>query len=79
LNKEKLRELIADVLEIEKEKINDESGIDTLEEWDSFSHLQIFMELEERCNVKFMIEEIQQIKTFKELSDKVLEKIGVNK
>ena len=76
MNKEKLKELIAEVLELEKEKITDEIGRDTLEEWDSFSHLQIFMELEERYNVKFTIEEIQQINTFKELSEKIFKKIG---
>ena len=38
---EKVKEIIAKVLEVEVSKINDDTAIGDIPEWDSLSHIQI--------------------------------------
>ena len=70
---EKLKEILSRVLNIDERKVNDKlargSG-----EWDSFNHLLLISEIEKEMNVKFVTQEIEKIKTFKDLREIVLSK-----
>jgi acyl carrier protein len=71
-----LKELIARVLDVEKEILNDESSPENIPSWDSFNGLMIVSELEDNFNVKFTIEEVLAVKKFKDIKD-ALRKHGV--
>lgn len=70
---EKLKEIVSRVLNIEAAKIND-GLVRGSEEWDSFNHLLLISEIEKEMNVKFITQEIEKIKTFKNLREIVLNK-----
>jgi len=63
----KLKKLMAKVLQIKPTDISDEFSRETQEEWDSFSHLLLISEIEKELGINFSIKEIEDIKTFKDI------------
>ena len=55
--------IVAKVFSISESEINDESGPENIESWDSFNGLVLVDELEKNFNVKFTISEITDVKT----------------
>ena len=55
--------IVAKVFSISESEINDESGPENIESWDSFNGLVLVDELENNFNVKFTISEITDVKT----------------
>ncbi|AKA70304.1 acyl carrier protein [Clostridium scatologenes] len=54
-------EAIAYALEIDKERLNNDTKRESIEEWDSLGHIEIISELEERLNIKIPFEGIADI------------------
>ena len=57
-----LLDIVANVMEVQVTQIDDESGPETIENWDSFRGLILFEELESKFNVKFTLNELLNIK-----------------
>ena len=55
--------IVAKVFSISESEINDESGPENIESWDSFNGLVLVDELENHFDVKFTISEITDVKT----------------
>ena len=53
---------IADVLCVEEDTLSEESGRDSIAEWDSLAHLQIIAEVEARCGIKIPFEDVASIR-----------------
>lgn len=58
---EKLIDIIAEVLYIDKSTLTAESNRESIEEWDSLAHIQIVAELEDVFEIKIPFEEIMSI------------------
>ena len=54
----KLYQVIARILNVPIEEINDESSPETIETWDSFNSLMLADELESEFNISFNLEEV---------------------
>ena len=54
--------IVAKVFSISESEINDESGPENIESWDSFNGLVLVDELENHFKVKFTISEITDVK-----------------
>ena len=52
-NESRLKQVLANVFDEESESINDESSMDTIENWDSLKHLNLILALEEEFAVSF--------------------------
>lgn len=52
-----LLNIIANIMEVQVAEIDDESGPENIENWDSFKGLILFDELESKFNVKFTLNE----------------------
>ena len=52
-NELRLKQVLANVFDEESESINDESSMDTIENWDSLKHLNLILALEEEFAVSF--------------------------
>ena len=52
-NELRLKQVLANVFDEESESINDESSMDTIENWDSLKHLNLILALEEEFEVSF--------------------------
>lgn len=69
----KLYEIISRTLNVPISQINDESGPETMENWDSFNIYVLLDEIETAYNVKFNLDETLEIKNvgyFKKLLQK---------
>jgi acyl carrier protein len=59
--KEKVFNVVSCVLKVPVEQINEESSPDTIEEWDSLSHLNLIMALEQEFGISFSEEQIMNL------------------
>ena len=57
-----LKVIIAKVFSIHESEVNDESGPENIENWDSFNGLILVDELENHFKIKFTISEITDVK-----------------
>jgi acyl carrier protein len=64
-----LLDIVANVMEVQVAQIDDESGPETIENWDSFRGLILFEELESKFNVKFTLNELLNIKKIKDIKN----------
>ena len=64
---EKLHNIISKVFSVPISEINDESGPETIESWDSFNGLILIDELESNFNIKFSVSEIIDVKNVKDI------------
>ena len=55
--------IIAKVFSIPESEVNDQSGPENIESWDSFNGLILVDELENHFKIKFYISEITDVKT----------------
>lgn len=58
-----INKIVAKVFSISESEVNDQSGPEDIESWDSFNGLVLVDELENYFNVKFTISEITDVKT----------------
>ena len=57
-----IKVIIAKVFSIPESEVNDESGPENIENWDSFNGLILVDELENHFKIKFTISEITDVK-----------------
>ena len=74
---EKLKELIARVMGVDKKEIILNSSPDSITSWDSLSGLMLFSELEKNFDIEFTMEEIMIMQNVEDIKN-VLEKHGVS-
>ncbi|MBW2973163.1 acyl carrier protein [Candidatus Woesearchaeota archaeon] len=75
---EKLKDLIARVLGVDKKEINDDSSPDTIASWDSFNGLMLVSEVERNFNIKFSMDAVMNINSYKAIKN-ALKKQGIKK
>jgi acyl carrier protein len=63
-NEEKLRQVLADVLDLEVSEIGETASVDTIEKWDSLKHLNLVLALEEKFGVTLTEEQTVQILSY---------------
>ena len=73
----KLFDIISRVMNVQISQINDDSGSESIQEWDSFNMYVLLNEIEKEFNIKFSLEETLEIKNVGDFR-KQLEKHGVN-
>ena len=70
--KQKIKEVMASVFEMNVKDITDSVSQKNLEAWDSLQHLNLAVELEEAFNTEFSPKEISSMTSFEEIY-KILE------
>ena len=75
IDENKLKSVIATVLNIDESRINEDSSIDTIEEWDSLRHMNLVLAIEEEFGVAIPDEEAAEITSYK-LIKIVLNELG---
>ena len=63
-NEDRLRRVMSDILKIEASNINEETSVDTVEEWDSLRHLNLVLALEQEFDISFTEEQTVEILNF---------------
>jgi acyl carrier protein len=73
---EKLIQIVSEVFNIEKNKIDENTSPETLEQWDSFNFYVLLNEIEKEFNIKFDIDETLEIKKIGDFR-KLFQKRGI--
>ena len=60
-NEDNLKQVLADVLKITIDSIDDDTSVDTVERWDSLSHLNLVLALEQAFDISFTEEQTVEI------------------
>jgi len=71
---EKLKAIIARVLDINIDQVDDTLSQNSIEKWDSFNHLLLISEIENLMGVKFTASDVEQARTFGDLREIVSRK-----
>lgn len=69
---DKLYELIAQILDIQKETLDIDALIEDIPNWDSLAHIRIIAEIEEQFKVEIPLEKALEIKTISDLLGYIL-------
>ena len=71
----RIRNVLADVFNLDPENIGSHTSTDTIEEWDSLQHLTVVLTLEEEFSISFDDEETVALVTFPLIVEVVREKL----
>ena len=70
--KERIKEIIADTLGIDIERITDDLAAGDIEEWDSVGNLTIISTIEEELEVDIPIEDLYELNTIKAIVEAII-------
>lgn len=70
--KERIKEIIADTLGIDIERITDDLAAGDIEEWDSVGNLTIISTIEEELEVDIPIEDIYELNNIKAIVEEII-------
>ncbi len=65
---DQIRVIAADVLGVSPKSLSLESGPETIESWDSVQHLNMVLAIEQQFHLEFDPEEIDAMKTLREMA-----------
>ena len=71
---EKIRETLADILDVEEDDITDDFGPDSADTWDSLNNLKMITALEETFEISLTMEEINSMVNFAKIKHVVSSK-----
>lgn len=77
--REKIRNLMAIVFEIDINKIKDNADPSGIETWDSLKHMSLIVALEEEFDIIFTDEEMMELLNFELITRIVFEKLNLIK
>ena len=73
--KDKLRDILAEAIELELDELTDESSPDNTPEWDSFAHMNMVAEVEKAYNIKLTLEEVIEMQSLSKIAEVVSRKL----
>jgi acyl carrier protein len=77
LVQERVRTVLATMLQLPESQITAEASSETLEKWDSIAHMNVMLALEETFSVSFTDNEIMRYRSFGDLSTLIEKKQAV--
>jgi acyl carrier protein len=73
----KVEDLLADVLQIPTEKINDDLAMKDLDAWDSLKHMELIVALEQGFDIQLTFDEIVAMQSVREIKRVLAERSAV--
>ena len=64
---EKVKQIMADIFDINPKKINKSTSMDNVDSWDSLKHINLILELEQEFNISLGTKEIESMLSFDEI------------
>ena len=72
---EVIKEILADVLELSKEQINETITMENVDTWDSLRHMEIMLAIEGKFGIQFEPDELVDMTTYSDIKTLVNDKI----
>ena len=73
--KERLQEIFRDIFDMENLVLNESTGSDDIEEWDSLNHINLIVAVEKEFRIKFDLEEPQKLTNAGAIIDAIAAKL----
>lgn len=73
---EDIKELFADTLDVDEDVVSEETGRESLENWDSLNHLRLVTALEQEYDISLTMDEINSMNTFAKIVETVSSKLS---
>lgn len=73
---ERIRKLMAKILEVEESEIEEDSAIGDIASWDSLHHLAIIAEIEKEFQIQFTPDVLMDMEDFSDIVNAVKERAG---
>lgn len=73
---ERVVDICRDVFENDDLELNDESNANTVDEWDSLTHLNLINDIEEEFKMKFTLDEFSNSANLGELVDALMKHLN---
>lgn len=73
--KERVKEIMADIMLLDPASIDERSSMDTVERWDSLAQINLVSALEEEFGVTFEVEDFETMTSFRSIMDALTEKV----
>jgi len=64
---DQVRQLVSDIFALPAERVGEDSSPETIAAWDSMQHLNLVLALEEKFNVQFTPEEMEQMRSVRQI------------
>ena len=64
---EQVRQLVSDIFSVPLEQVDANSSPETIEAWDSMQHLNLVLAVEDKFNLQFTPEEMEQMRTVEQI------------
>ena len=64
---ERVKQIMADILDLDPVSIEDGTAMDTVESWDSLSHVHLCTSLEQDFQVSFSVTEIESMLSYEDI------------
>ena len=71
----KLREILANALDIEPEELDDNASQKNISEWDSFALMAMVAALEEEFKIDLTLEEIMEMQSLQKINQVLVKKL----
>lgn len=71
---ERLQPIFQDVFDDDELVVTGDSSAETIEDWDSLSHIRLVVAIEKEFGIKFAFGELQELKNVGEMVDLIIEK-----
>lgn len=64
---DKLREIVADIFDLDESKVSPQTGKSNVDSWDSLNHLSLVTAIEKEFRIKLTMAEIEAVETVGQL------------
>ena len=72
--KEKIRKIIAEILNVDEKEIDDDTAIGDIQGWDSLNQLKILSAVETEFNIQFTPDVLMELEDFSDIVQAVKER-----
>jgi len=66
---QRIKEIMADVLNLDSKSIDETTAKDHIESWDSLNHINLVMAIEQEFQVSFDVSEIESMLSFSDIME----------
>lgn len=72
---ERIKSVMADILTVAPESIDEQSSMNSIERWDSLAQINLVTALEQEFGVSFEVQDIELMTSFADILDVLTEKL----
>ena len=72
---ERVKQIMADVLDLDPHSINGDTAMDNVESWDSLTHINLCSSLEQDFQVSFTVTEMEAMLSYEDIIRVLVEKL----